>query len=196
MTAEDDGTALSSGSSPIHGDLQEILLSEKAIRGRIEVLGAAISSEYKENVPFFLSVLKGSVIFLADLVRAIHIPCEFGFVTISTYQGETQPSREPETLERKLPDLAGRHVVLVEDILDSGKTLAYAVKRIREAGAASVKTCVLVAKEGYRDSVFPEPDYLGFEIPRRFVVGYGLDYRERYRNLRYIGVLKPERIEG
>jgi hypoxanthine phosphoribosyltransferase len=177
----------------MYNDLEEILLSEEAIFQRVDELGQCIAEEYRGRNLFVLSVLKGSVIFLADIIRAIPIPLEFGFITISTYQGSTCSQRPPEVLyHSSLPSLEHKDVLLVEDILDTGSTLRYAVDWVKSLGASSVKTCVLVAKEGYESSDFPRPDFLGFTLPNKFLVGYGLDYRERYRNLCCIGVLKKE----
>lgn len=175
----------------LYEDLESVLLTEEAIRARIGELAERISRDYADQDLFMMSVLKGSVIFLADITRAVTIPLEFGFMTISTYSGSTRPQTEPQVTNRTFPDLAGRQVLLVEDILDSGATIEFARRWVTAAGAASVRACVLLAKEGYRQSRCPNPDYVGFEIPNVFVVGYGLDYHERYRNLRCVGVLKP-----
>jgi hypoxanthine phosphoribosyltransferase len=171
-------------------DLEEILLSRQHIQNRIQELGRHISEEYQGKDLFVMSVLKGSVVFLADLVRAIDIPLEYGFVTISTYKGGIRSQEKPSVVNTTFPSLEGKDVLLVEDILDTGATIEFAVDWIRSLGVNSIKVCVLVAKEGYENSAYPNPDYIGFPIPNRFVVGYGLDYEEKYRNLAMIGILK------
>jgi hypoxanthine phosphoribosyltransferase len=182
--------------SNLYDDLESVLLTEDRIQSRIKELAAEISRDYVEKDLFMMSVLKGSVIFLADITRAVTIPVEFGFMTISTYCGQTRPQTEPELTNRTFPDLKGRHVLLVEDILDSGATIAFARRWILKAGAESARACVLLAKEGYLQSQCPDPDYVGFGIPHVFVVGYGLDYQEKYRNLRCVGILKPSVYTG
>lgn len=176
----------------MYQDLEEILLTESEIQQRIEELGRQISSDFADGNLFVMSVLKGSVIFLADIVRNISIPLEYGFVTISTYKGGTRAQTKPTVVNTTFPSLDGKDVLLVEDILDTGATIRFASEWIQTLNVNRLKTCVLVAKEGYEHSEFPNPDYIGFRIPNRFVVGYGLDYDERYRNLRSIGILKPE----
>ena len=176
----------------MYEDLEELLLSEEDIRKRTEELGRQISQDYAGKDLFVMSVLKGSVIFLADIVRCITIPLEYGFVTISTYRGGVRAQEKPTVVNTTFPSLRGKDVLLVEDILDTGATIQFATEWISTLGVASLKTCVLVAKEGYERSKYPNPDYVGFSIPNRFVVGYGLDYEEKYRNLRSIGILKPE----
>ncbi len=180
----------------MYEDLEELLLSEEAIRERTEQLGRDISRDYAGKQLFVMSVLKGSVIFLADIVRCITIPLEYGFVTISTYRGGVRAQEKPTVVNTTFPSLEGKDVLLVEDILDTGATIRFATEWISTLGVNSLKTCVLVAKDGYEQSLFPSPDYVGFRIPNRFVVGYGLDYEEKYRNLRSIGILKPEIYRG
>lgn len=180
----------------MYEDLEQLLLSEEDIRQRTEELGRKLSEEYAGKNLFVMSVLKGSVIFLADIVRSITVPLEYGFVTISTYKGGIRAQEEPTVVNTTFPSLEGKDVLLVEDILDTGATIRFATQWIATLGVASLKTCVLVAKEGYERSQFPNPDYIGFCIPNRFVVGYGLDYEEKYRNLRSIGILKPEIYSG
>lgn len=180
----------------MHEDLEQLLLGEEDIRKRTEELGREISRDYAGKNLFVMSVLKGSVIFLADIIRCITIPLEYGFVTISTYKGGVRAQEKPTVLNTTFLSLEDKDVLLVEDILDTGATIRFATEWIATLGVASLKTCVLVAKEGYEHSQFPNPDYIGFTIPNRFVVGYGLDYEEKYRNLRSIGILKPEVYGG
>ena len=170
-------------------DLKEILITEEEIKSRIAVLGKQITEDFQNKDLFVMSVLKGSVIFLADIVRQIHLPLEFGFVTISTYKDSIRPQNSPTVVNSTIPNIRSRDVLLVEDILDTGATLKFAVEWTLSLGASGVKTCVLVAKEGFENCWYPNPDYIGFKIPNRFVVGYGLDCGERYRNLPCIGVL-------
>ena len=173
-------------------DIDKILITEKQIRQRVAELGEQIAADYRENNLFAMSVLKGSVVFLADITRAIKLPLEFGFVSISTYQGTTSSKVDPYIQDAHLPPLAGKDILLVEDILDTGKTIKFAREWIRKKKPHSMKTCIFLAKGDYKNCLYPDPDYIGFEIPPLFVVGYGLDYQERYRNLPFIGVLKEE----
>lgn len=179
----------------MYEDLEAILLTEEEIRKRIEELGREISHDYAGKNLFVMSVLKGSVIFLADMVRCITIPLEYGFVTISTYKGGVRAQEKPTIVNTTFPSLKGKDVLLVEDILDTGATIRFATDWISTLGVNSLKTCVLVVKDGFERSQFGNPDYIGFHIPNRFVVGYGLDYEEKYRNLRLIGILKPQIYE-
>ena len=179
----------------IYQDLECVLFDEGAIRKKVRELGRQITRDYRGERLFLVSVLKGSVVFLADIVREVEMPVEFGFIRISTYEGGTSPCREPFLEGRTIPEVRDKQVLLVEDILDTGSTIAFAKRRLKENGAAGVKTCVLLAKEGYAAASLAVPDYLGFRIPRVFVVGYGLDFREKYRNLKCIGVLKPDLCE-
>ena len=171
--------------------IEKITLSENTIKNRIKEMGEEIRKDYKDKDLFLMSVLKGSVVFLADITRAIDIPLEFGFVTISTYCGTTSPKVEPRVSVNSLPDLKGRDVLLVEDILDTGRTIKCTKSWVEEQKPNSVKVCAFVAKEGYEKCEYPNPDYIGFVISNEFVVGYGLDYQEKFRNLPYVGILKP-----
>ena len=177
--------------SPLYRDLDSVLLAEEQIQERVGELGKLISRDFAGKDLLMMSVLKGAVVFLADIARFVDIHVEYGFVKISTYCGGTCSSKEPSVEEQEVFDLEGKDVLLVEDVLDTGKTIAHAKEWAVERGASSVSTCVLLAKEGYKNSAFPNPDYVGFTIPNVFVVGYGLDYREKYRNLRCVGVLSP-----
>lgn len=176
-------------------DGMEVLLTEAQIAHRVEELGAAIARDHPNSAePLLLvGVLKGASLFLADLVRAIERPVEFDFVAISSYGAATETSGEVRILKDLEAAVAGKHVVIVEDILDTGLTLrfSYLIESLRARHAASVKVCVLLDKPARRRVEVPV-DYRGFEIEDRFVVGYGMDYAERYRNLRFIGVIAPE----
>jgi len=176
--------------------IEEVILTEEQIALRIAELGKEITDDYTGKSLLVMCVLKGSVFFLADITRQIDPPLEFEFVKISRYRGERTPQGEPKNLDPWMPDLKGKHVLLVEDILDTGETMKYAVDLISNSGAESVRTCVLLAKEGYKNCCFPDPDYVGFCIPDVFVVGYGLDYREKFRNLRYVAKLREDFCGG
>ena len=174
----------------MHENIEKILLSQEQIQARIRELGQILSREYAGKNPLFVGVLKGVVIFYADMVRAVDIPCEFDFMSVSSYQGteSTGCLNIKKDLDR---DISGRHVVILEDILDTGLTLSRTVELLKSRGAASLKICALLDKPERRCAPI-QADYVGFTIPNEFVVGYGLDFNERYRNLPYVGVLKPE----
>lgn len=174
----------------MHENIEKILLSQEQIQARIRELGQVLSREYAGKNPLFVGVLKGVVIFYADMVRAVDIPCEFDFMSVSSYQGteSTGCLNIKKDLDR---DISGRHVVILEDILDTGLTLSRTVELLKSRGAASLKICALLDKPERRSAPI-QADYVGFTIPNEFVVGYGLDFNERYRNLPYVGVLKPE----
>jgi hypoxanthine phosphoribosyltransferase len=161
----------------------EILLDENKIKEKVKELGEKITEEYKDKKPVFIGVLKGAFMFLADLVRNVKIDIDFDVVSL--YKGEKEKCLL--VLEREvLTDLKDRDVLIVDEILDSGKTLSFLIEHIKGKGARSVKTCVLLRKK--KDALI-EPDFYGFEIPDKFVIGYGLDYKEKYRNLPFVAVL-------
>jgi hypoxanthine phosphoribosyltransferase len=176
----------------LHGDVAEILLTEEEIATKVRELGARISADYHGRSLTLVSVLKGSLPFMADLMRAIDIPVRIDLMEVSSYGGS---STESSGLVRILKDLsasiADEDVLIVEDIIDTGLTLNYLVRYLRGKAPASLHICTLLDKPARRLVEIPV-DYTGFTIPDRFVVGYGLDYGELYRNLRYVGVLKPE----
>lgn len=172
-------------------DIQEILIDEKALEKRVGELGAKISEDYHGKYPILIGILKGSAVFLSDLMRKITIPVEIEFLKASSYGSEAQSSGVVE-LEKDLSiDLDGRYIILVEDIIDTGNTLRYLLDRFKDLGATDVKVCSLLDKPTRREHSLVA-DYIGFEIPNEFVVGYGLDYAQKYRNLPYIGILKKE----
>lgn len=176
-------------------DIKEILLSQAQIQEKVKELAAAISREYKDKNPVFVGVMKGVVMFFADMVKNINIPCQIDFMWISSYAG-TESTGTMQVRRDVSQDLKGRHVVILEDIFDTGKSLDYTVKHLLSKEPASLKVCTLLDKPERRDPrVTLKADYVGFEIPDAFVVGYGLDYNEYYRNLPYIGILKPEVYE-
>ncbi|HET8569975.1 MAG TPA: hypoxanthine phosphoribosyltransferase [Candidatus Limnocylindria bacterium] len=172
-------------------DIAEILVDEAALRTRVKALGAEIARDYEDKDPVLVSILKGALPFLADVMRAMPIPLSLDFLEVSSYGTGTETSGVVRILKDLAGSVAGRHVVVVEDILDTGNTLSYVLQHLRTQGPASVRLCVLLDKPSRRQ-VPVEIDYRGFEIPDKFVVGYGLDFAERYRNLPYIGVLRPE----
>lgn len=175
--------------------IERVLLSEAQIRDRVRELGAALSAEYAGKDPVFVGVLKGVVVFFADIIREITVPCQIDFMWISSYSGTT--STNQMVVRRDVStDLKGRHVVILEDIFDTGGSLDFTYRHLLEKEPASLKICTLLDKPSRRNpAVTLKADYVGFEIPNEFVVGYGLDFNERYRNLPYVGILKPEEYE-
>lgn len=170
--------------------IQSIIINEEKIKERVRVLGQQITREYRGKEVILLSVLKGSFVFLADLMRALDLDVEIGFMYLSSYQGNQKG--DIRHIDIPCPSLANRHVLLVEDILDSGESLDYAWNWCQQQNPASLKTCVFLIKEDVPRKKNPPVDYLGFHIPNEFAVGYGLDYREHYRNLPFIAVPEIE----
>ncbi len=183
-------------SQDLHADVAEVLLSEDQIRAKVAELGQRITADYAGNEVTLVSVLKGSLPFMADLMRQIDLPLRIDLMEVSSYGGT---AIESSGLVRILKDLSapidGRHVLLVEDIIDTGLTLNYLLRYLRGKNPSSIKVCSLLDKPARRLVEIPL-DYVGFEIPDAFVVGYGLDYGEVYRNLRFVGVLRPEAYES
>ena len=176
-------------------DLECVLYTKEEIDARVKELGEQISRDYAGKDPVFVGILKGSFIFMADLVRAVSIPCSMDFMSVSSYGSGTQTTGAVKIIKDLSQDIEGKDVIMVEDILDSGNTLSYLLKILENRHPASIRLCTLLDKPERR--VKPvEVHYTGFSIPDAFVVGYGLDYAERYRNLPYIGVLKPEVYGG
>jgi len=173
-------------------DIGEILITEEQLQARIAELGRQITEDYRGKDLLLVCVLKGGVMFLSDLMRHIHTPHEIDFMAVSSYGGT---STESSGVVRILMDLAtnieGRNVLIVEDIIDTGYTMDYITRILKERKPASIRICVLLNKPERRRIPIPL-DYVGFNIPNKFVVGYGLDYNELYRNLPFVGVLKPE----
>jgi hypoxanthine phosphoribosyltransferase len=168
--------------------VSEILIDEPTLQTRIAELGEEISNDYAGKDLLLVGVLKGAVFFMADLMRALSVTCEVDFMAISSYGAETDSSGVVRILKDLDIPLQDRHVLVVEDIIDSGLTLSYLMRNLRARQPASLEVCALLTKAGRREIDVPVR-YVGFEIPNKFVVGYGLDYAERYRNLRYVGVL-------
>lgn len=171
-------------------DIEQVLLSEQEIAEKVKELGAQISRDYADKNPIIVCVLKGSFVFMADLVRAIDVPCTVDFMSVSSYGAGTTSSGEVKIVKDFDQSVEGRHLIVVEDILDSGRTLSYLMKTLKARGAASIALCTFLDKPERR--VVPvEVTYSGFTVPDAFIVGYGLDYNQQYRNLPYVGVLKP-----
>ena len=176
--------------SAMHQDVSEILLTEPALRDRVAEMGRQLAADYADRDPILVGVLKGSVVFLADLVRQMDIPLSVDLMEVSSYGSGTETSGQVRILKDLKGSIEGRHVLVVEDIIDTGLTLNYLLRYLGDRAPASLRVACLLDKPARR-LVEMEIDYRGFSIPDRFVVGYGLDYDERYRNLPYIGVLKP-----
>ena len=171
-------------------DIERILLPQAQIHQRVAELGAEIDRDYAGKEPLLVSVLRGSFIFMADLVRSITLPCTVDFMAVSSYGKGTSSSGQVKIVKDLSESIEGKDLLVVEDILDSGNTLYYLLQLLQARHPASVRLCTLLDKPSRR--VKPvKVDYTGFSIPDEFVVGYGLDYAERYRNLPYIGVLRP-----
>ncbi len=176
-------------------DLQEILLPPEVIAGRVAELGAQITADYAGRRPVLVCILRGAVMFAADLARRIQLPVAMDFMAISSYGSGARTSGVVRILKDLDVSVEGQDVLVVEDIVDSGLTLNYLMANLRSRRPASLQACVLLDKPDRRQ-VPVHVQYVGFQIPDRFVVGYGLDYAERYRNLPYVAVLKPEVYEG
>jgi hypoxanthine phosphoribosyltransferase len=176
----------------MHADIARILITDEQIARRIKELGRQISADYADAGDLLLvGVLKGCAMFMMDLAREIDLPLALDFIAVASYGQSTESSGVVRMIKDLEADLADRHVLIVEDIIDSGLTLAYLHSHLLQRNPASLRICSLLNKPERRTADVAV-DYLGFDIPNEFVVGYGLDYAERYRNLPYIGVLKPE----
>lgn len=176
-------------------DVERVLFSEQELKQRVAELGARITADYAGKRPVLVSILRGSYIFMADLTRQINLPITVDFMVVSSYGAGTASSGQVEIKKDLSDSIEGRDLIIVEDILDSGNTLFYLRNILQARHPASVRICTLLDKPERRVKPI-QPDYLGFVIPDAFVVGYGLDYDERYRNLPYIGVLKPSVYGG
>ena len=173
-------------------DIQQILLSEEAIRRRVEEMGKLLTEEYAGKDPVVVGVLKGVVVFYSDMIRQIRVPCQMDFMWLSSYSG-TNSTGELIVRRDVSVDIKDRHVLILEDIYDTGTSLDFTYRHLMAKGPASLKICTLLDKpERRKPGITLKPDYVGFTIPNEFVVGYGLDYNEHFRNLPYVGVLKPE----
>lgn len=172
-------------------DILKVLVTEEELKARVEELGKEIGERFQGKNPLFLGVLKGSFIFMADLVRACPLKCDLEFMALSSYQNATESSGCVQINYDLRQDITGRDIIVVEDILDSGNTLCFLKEYLMTKGAASVTIATLLDKPARRAKAITA-DFIGITVPDEFVVGYGLDYAQKYRNLPYIGVLKPE----
>ena len=175
----------------MRNDIERVLFGEEQLKARVKELGAEITRDYEGKKPFFLGVLKGCYVFMADLVRSVDLPCSMDFMAVSSYGAGTNSTGAVKITKDLNQDVEGRDIIIVEDILDSGVTLHYLKNYLANRRPASVKIATLLDKPSRRKAEV-QADYCGFEVPDAFVVGYGLDYAETYRNLPYIGILKPE----
>ena len=172
-------------------DIKEVLISEEELKTRIAQLGEELSREYEGKNPVVVGVLKGVVVFYADMIRQLKVPCQLDFMWISSYKGTESSSMNVR--QDLSSDIKGRHVLILEDIFDTGNSLSFTVDLLRKREPASLKICTLLDKPERRNpAVTMKADWVGFTIPNEFVVGYGLDFNEKYRNLPFVGILKPE----
>ena len=176
----------------MYKDIEKVYYTEEALGAIVKRLGCEISEDYKDKNLLLVSILKGSVVFMADLMREITVPCEIDFMCVSSYGNSTDNSNGTVRILKDLDaDIQGKDILLVEDILDSGRTLSYVISVLKTRNPRSIRICTLLDK-AERRAVDIKADYRGTDVPDEFVVGYGLDYAEKYRNLPYIGVLKKE----
>lgn len=180
----------------MNNDIAKILISEEQLSKRIREMAAEISRDYAGKNPTMICILKGAVMFYSDLLRNITIPLTMDFMAVSSYGNKTKSSGEVEIRKDLSTSIEGKHVVIVEDIVDSGFTLSYLTRLLKTRGAKSIELCTLLDKPSRRaPGIDLKAKYSGFEVGNEFVVGYGLDYAEKYRNLPFIGILKPEVYE-
>jgi len=177
--------------APMHPDVSHMILTEDQIRSRVAELGDQISADYGEESVLLVAVLRGAALFVADLARSMSSPVELDFMAVSSYGSSTKSSGVVRIIKDLDENIEGRHVLVVEDILDTGLTLKYLLRNLASRRPRTLEVVTLLSKEG-KQRVPIDCKYVGFDIPDEFVIGYGLDFAERYRNLPYIGVLKPE----
>ncbi len=175
-------------------EFEQILLTEEEINQKVKSLGVQLTEDYRDKNPLLVGVLRGCVTFMADLMREIEVPVELDFLSVASYGQSAFTSGVVRVLKDLSEDVDGRHVILIEDIVDSGLTLNYLINYLNGRNPASIATCVLLDKP-YRREVDVKADYVGFEVPDKFLVGYGLDYAQKYRNLPYVATLKDNAIE-
>lgn len=178
-------------SKNMRDDIERILLTEEEMRAKVREIGEKISKDYEEKEPILIGVLKGSVPFMADLLKEITIPCSMDFMAVSSYGNSSKSSGVVRILKDLDFEIEGRHIIIVEDIIDSGITLRYLVDYLKNRGPASIEIACLLNKPERRVADV-KAKYIGFDVPDYFLVGYGLDFAEKYRNLPYIGILKEE----
>lgn len=176
-------------------DIQEVLFSQQQLEERVDQIAQEITRDYAGKEIVLISVLRGSFVFMADLCRRIDLPCTIDFMSVSSYGSGTSSTGQVQITKDLSGDISGKHILVVEDILDSGNTLSYLLKLLEQRKPASIRLCTLLDKPERRTKPV-ELHYCGFTIPDAFVVGYGLDYAEQYRNLPYIGILKPQVYGG
>ena len=181
--------------SEMEKDILKVLVTEEELQKRVAELGEALYGKFQGKTPLFLGVLKGSFIFMADLIRATQLKSDLEFMSVSSYANATESSGRVRIVQDMQHDITGRDIIVVEDILDSGNTLAYLKNYLLGKGAASITIVTLLDKPARRTKAITA-DFAGFTVPDEFVVGYGLDYAQKYRNVPYIGVLKPEVYGG
>lgn len=177
----------------MNDDIAKVIFTEEQLKAKVEELGAKITADYQDAQEdiFCVGILKGASVFYTDLVREINLPVKFDFMIASSYGNGTSTTGAVKILKDLDYDIEGKHLIVIEDIIDSGTTMNYLLKYFQKRGAKSVRLCALLSKPSRR-TVDVKIDYCGYEVPDEFIVGYGLDYAEVYRNLPYIGVLKPE----
>ena len=177
----------------MHEDIEKVLIDEDIIQRRLGELAEKVTVAYEGKSIVVVALLKGAILFMADLLRRVPLTMEIECLNVASYHGGMESSGEVSFLDQKLPDVEGRSVLLLDDILDTGQTLDAVMRKLNELGAAEIKTCVLLTKDIERDLSL-EADFSGFTIGDEFVVGYGLDYQGKYRNLPYVGILKESAI--
>lgn len=178
----------------MNDDIRAVLVSEQQLKDKVAQLGAQISQDYAGKDLVLVSILKGAVVFMADLMRAVTIPCSIDFMVVSSYGAGTTTTGLVKIIKDLDSDLSGKDVLIVEDILDTGVTLSNLVPMLKMRDPNSLRSCAILDKPSRRRADI-QADYIGFQVPDEFVVGYGLDYDEKYRNLPYVGVLKPSVYE-
>ena len=176
-------------------DILKVLLTQEQIAARVCELGAELTEKYKDEEPLFIGILKGSFVFMADLIRNVNLKCSMDFMAVSSYGNGTSSSGAVKINKDLNEDITGRHIVIVEDILDSGVTLNYLCGYLQNRKPASITLVTLLDKPSRRKAPV-KAEFIGFQVPDEFVVGYGLDYAEKYRNLPFVGILKPEVYSG
>ncbi|MCA1024396.1 hypoxanthine phosphoribosyltransferase [Halobacillus litoralis] len=179
----------------MHNEIEKVLISEEEIQQKCKDMGARLSEEYKDRFPLAIGVLKGATPFMTDLLKRMETHLEMDFMDVSSYHGGMESSGEVKIVKDLDTKVEGRDILIIEDIIDSGRTLAYLVDLFKYRKANSIKIVTLLDKPTGRNADV-KADVVGFEVPDEFVVGYGLDYQEKYRNLPYVGVLKPEVYGG
>jgi len=175
----------------MNNDIERVLYSRDDISKAAHRLGQQLTEDYKDKKPVVISVLKGAILFTVDVIKEMDVYAELDFIDVSSYHGGTESSGKIDLLHDLSTEISGRNILIIEDIIDTGRTLKYLIDLLKQRNAAEIKVCTLLDKEDGR-LIDVKADYIGFAVPNEFVVGYGLDYKELYRNLPYVGVLKPK----